>query len=193
MVNRGREKQISVFLHLVLMLQKKKKIVYITSEGVSQERLLQICKKNNKKTLENILFFSPENLEEQEKSIEKALKIRCGLLVIDTVNRFYRLQLSSNKEAADRSLTRQMVTLQLAAKKNQIPIILTGQVYQNENGVKPFANRIISPMAKTIIQLKKQEYLTTRGSGPREAIVMKHPCYKTKVKVRFFITAQGLE
>jgi DNA repair protein RadB len=172
---------------------KEKKVVYITSEGVSQERLRQVCKKKNKKPLENILFFSPENLEEQEKIIEKALKIRCLLLVIDTINKFYRLQLSTDKDAADRSLTRQMVTLQLAAKKRQIPIILTGQVYQNETGVKPFANRIISPLAKTIIQLKKQEYQNTHESEPREAIVIKHPYYKTKEKIRFFITAQGLE
>lgn len=172
---------------------KEKKIVYITSEGVSQERLRQVCKKNNKKPLENILFFSPESLEEQEKIIKKALKIHCALLVVDTVNKFYRLQLSNDKDAADRSLTRQMVTLQLAAKKHQIPIIVTGQVYQNESGVKPFANWIISPLAKTIIQLKKQEYLNTLGSEPREAIVIKHPCYKTKEKIRFFITAQGLE
>ena len=172
---------------------KEKKIVYITSEGVSRERLTQICKKKNKEALENILFFSPTSLKEQEEIIEKSLKIRCGLLLVDTINKFYRLQLCSDANAADRSLSRQIVRLQLAAKKYKIPIIITGQVYQNKAGIKPFANRIISPLAKTIIHLKKQDVARTPGREQREAELIKHRVLKKKEKIIFFITAQGLE
>jgi DNA repair protein RadB len=172
---------------------KEEKIIYITSDGISHERLIQICKKRNKEALENILFFSPTSLREQEEIIDRSKKIRCSLIVVDTINKFYRLHLYSDPNAADRSLTRQVVTLQLAAKKFKIPIILTGQIYQNTEGIKPFAHRIISPLAKTIIHLKKQDFATTLGRERREALLIKHRFYKTKEKCFFFITAQGLE
>ena len=54
-----------------------KKVAYIDSEGVSLERLNQICRNNYnyKKILDNILFFSPISFENQEKAINEAIKI----------------------------------------------------------------------------------------------------------------------
>ena len=49
-----------------------KRVVYIDTEGISKERLLQVFK--DKKLLEKVLFFFPFSLEEQKKWLKKLLK-----------------------------------------------------------------------------------------------------------------------
>lgn len=166
-----------------------KKVAYIDSGGVSSERLKQICKDNDYKTiLSNILFFNPSSFEEQEKMIQNTLKIKdIGLIVLDTFNSFYRLKLEVDEKFADRSLNRQIMELQIAAMEKDISVIVAGQVYSTENDdVKPFAGRVIERMAKTIVKLEKI------GSGKRQATIIKHQSQPKGKKAIFTITAKGL-
>jgi len=73
---------------------KGKKVAYIDSEGVSLERLGQMCKDYDLENIfSNILFFNPSSFEDQEKMINNAIKINeVGLIVIDTINLFYRIK-----------------------------------------------------------------------------------------------------
>ena len=167
-----------------------KKVAYIDSEGVSSERLNQICKDYDcKKILSKILFFNPSSLDEQEKMIKNAIKIKdLGLIVLDTFNLFYRLVLENDEKFAIRSLNRQITDLQLAAMKKDIHVIISGQVYSIENDdVKPFAGRGIEHVAKTIIKLEKI------GIGKRQATIIKHRSRPECDKAVFTITAKGLE
>jgi len=170
---------------------KDKKVAYIDSEGVSIERLHQICisESDYKKTLNNIIFFSPLSLEAQEKMIEEAIKIKnLGLIIVDTINLFYRINLEDDKEGAMRSFVRQVANLQIAAREKNFRVILAEQVYTDKNGeIKPFTNRDTEHMIKTIIKLEKI------GIGKRQATIIKHrhiPEGKTAI---FKITSNGLE
>jgi len=166
------------------------KVAYIDSDGVSVERLRQICKDYDyKKILSNILFFNPSSFEEQEKMINNAVKINdVGLIVVDTFNMFYIVKLEDDEEGANRSLNRQLTNLQLAARKKDIYVILSGQVYTSENDdVKPFAGRGVEHMAKTILKLEKT------GFGRRQATIIKHRSQSEGKKAFFTITAKGLE
>jgi len=166
------------------------KVAYIDSDGVSVERLRQICEDYDyKKILSNILFFNPSSFEEQEKMINNAVKINdVGLIVVDTFNMFYIVKLEDDEEGADRSLNRQLTNLQLAARKKDIYVILSGQVYTSENDdVKPFAGRGVEHMAKTILKLEKT------GVGRRQATIIKHRSQPGGKKAFFTITAKGLE
>ena len=167
-----------------------KKVVYIDSEGVSSERLNQICTNHDcKKILSDILFFNPSSLKEQEEMIKKALKIKdAELIVLDTYNLFYRLTLEDDEKFAIRSLNRQITDLQIGAMKQNIYVIIAGQVYSTENNdVKPFAGRGIEHIAKTIVKLEKI------GTGKRQATIMKHRSQPEGKKAFFSLTAQGLE
>ena len=166
------------------------KIAYIDAEGLSVERLGQLCEDYDyKKILSNILFFNPSSFEEQEKMINNAIKIDgVGLIVVDTFNMFYRIKLENDEEGAGRSLNRQITNLQLAARKNNLFVILTGQVYSIENDdVKPFAGRGVEHMVKTILKLEKV------GRGKRQATIIKHRSQPEGKKALFTITAKGLE
>jgi len=166
------------------------KVAYIDAEGVSVERLGQMCEDYDyKKILSNILFFNPSSFEEQEKMINNAIKIDgVGLIVVDTFNMFYRIKLENDEEGAGRSLNRQITNLQLAARKNNLFVILSGQVYSTENDdVKPFAGRGVEHMIKTIIKLEKV------GRGRRQATIIKHQSQPEGKKANFTIAANGLE
>ena len=167
-----------------------KKIAYIDSEGVSLERLNQICEdKDRKKIFSNILFFNPSTFKQQEEMIKDVLKIKdLELIVLDTFNLFYRLMLEDDEKFAIRSLNRQITDLQIASIKKDIFVVITGQVYSIDNDdVKPFAGRGVEHMAKTIIKLEKI------GIGKRQATIIKHRSQPEGNKAIFTITATGLE
>jgi DNA repair protein RadB len=167
-----------------------KKVVYIDSEGVSSERLNQICKNYDcKKTLENILFFNPSSFDEQEDMIKKAMNIKdVELIVLDTYNLFFRLNQEDDEKSAIRSLNRQITDLQIGSMKKNLYAIIAGQVYSVDNDdVKPFAGRGIEHVAKTIIKLEKI------GIGKRQATIMKHRSQPECKKAIFSINSQGLE
>jgi len=167
-----------------------KKVAFIDSEGVSLERLKQICKNGYdfKKIFDNILFFSPSSFELQEKIIYDVIKTKnSSLVVIDTLNLFYRINLEEDKEATMRSFLRQMANLQMAAREKDIFILVAEQVYTDKNGeIKPFTHRETDHMVKTIIKLDKI------GIGKREATIMKHRSQPEGKKTIFSVTADGL-
>ena len=167
-----------------------KKVAYIDSEGVSLERLIQICSEHNYKDIfSNIIFFNPSSIEEQESMIEEALKIKnLGLIIVDTINLFYRINLENDKEGSMRSFTRQMANLQIASRKKKIYTIIIEQVFTDKNGIiKPFTNRDTEHMVKTIIKLDKIDI------GIRQATLIKHRSEPENKKVTFKITQKGLE
>jgi len=169
---------------------KGKKVAYIDSEGVSLERLDQMCKKyDSKNILSNILFFSPSSFDEQEKMINNAININeVGLIVVDTINLFYRINLEEDKESTMRSFIRQIANLQITARKEELYVIVAEQVYTDKNGdIKPFTNRDTEHMIKTIIKLEKT------GAGKRQATIIKHRSRPEGKKTSFAITSTGLE
>lgn len=164
-----------------------KKVAYIDTEGVSIERLSQICG-GDKNILSNILFFSPHSLEEQEHMVRNALKVKdLKTVIIDTINMFYRMKIDEDEEGATRSIVRQLTNLQISARKNGLFVIITGQVYSTEDGdVKPFAGRGMEHMAKTIVKLERV------GTGRRRATIIKHRSQPEGLSAEFEITERGL-
>lgn len=168
-----------------------KKVAFIDSEGVSIERINQMCKKeyNFKKILEHIIFFTPDSFDCQEKMIKEAIdNDDFELIVVDTLNLFYRMYLEDDKEATMRSFLRQMGSMQMVARKKDIFILISEQVYTDKNGeIKPFTHRETEHMIKTSIKLEKI------GIGKRNAIIMKHRSQPEGKAASFTITSNGLE
>ena len=168
------------------------KVAFIDTEGVSLERLRQICSStgyNQQRILQNILFFNPHSLEEQEQMVLNALKLKnLKLVVVDTINMLYRMKLEEDEEGATRSIVRQLTSLQIAARKNNLYVVTTGQVYSTEDGdVKPFAGRGMEHMAKTIVKLERV------NTGRRRATIIKHRSQPEGNSAVFTITEYGLE
>jgi DNA repair protein RadB len=167
-----------------------KKVAYIDTEGVSVERIRQICVDcDYKKILRDILFFTPTSFESQEQMIHDATATKAvGLIIVDTITMFYRLNLEDDREGGIRSFTRQVTDLQVAAREKDLFVIITEQVYTDKAGeVKPFTNRDAEHMTKTILRLDR------KGIGQREATIIKHRSQPEGKKACFRISAVGLE
>jgi len=186
-----------------------KRVIYIDTEGISKERLLQVFK--DKKLLEKVLFFFPFSLEEQKEMVEKAVKIDAGLIILDSANLFYRLEMHEDEARATRLLTKQLVTLQITARKKGIPVIITSQVYSAGDDIKPFAGRSMDHIAKTVIKIEKFEGIEeTKNKEERErerekekekekkkekrkATIIKHRSLPEGKSIIFYITEDGIE
>jgi DNA repair protein RadB len=142
-----------------------------------------------KKILRDILFFTPTSFESQEQMIHDAIATKgVGLIVVDTITMFYRLNLEDDREGGIRSFTRQVTNLQVAAREKDLSVIITEQVYTDKTGeVKPFTNRDAEHMTKTILRLDR------KGIGEREATIIKHRSQPEGKKACFRISTLGLE
>ena len=169
---------------------QNKKVAYIDSEGVSIERLRQIIpKQKQEQSLKNILIFSPTTQTDQEKMIQNAIKIQdLKLIIVDSLNVFYRLYLDENKEECIRSFSRQVVTLHKAARELDLIVLVSEQVFTDKNGeVKPFTSRDVEHLVKTVVKLEKN------GLGARQATIMKHRSEPEGKTASFSITQEGLK
>jgi DNA repair protein RadB len=164
------------------------RVGYVDTEGVSLERLEQVSGPDYERVMKGILFFAPQSLEEQEKMVLALAKIKDpGLLIVDSVNMHYRLHLGDEADRTGVSFTKQLGELLVLARRKDVPILITGQVYGDEDNIKPFGGRTMEHIVKTIVRLRRT------GAGMREATLIKHRSEPEGATRGFRITADGLE
>lgn len=196
-------------LAAVSQAKKGNKIIYIDTEGgFSVERFRQLAGEEYEKFLKNILLLKPATFQEQKISFYKLLKeIKTkiiGLIVIDGMTMLYRIELAEakNKTKSDNKISEinselatQMRILAEIARKKQIPVVITNQVYSEflsekelrkgkEKSVSMVGGDILKYWSKCIIELKSEK-------GRRKAILRKHRSLPEK-ELQFEITNEGI-
>ena len=197
------------FAMLATCSQAKKgnKVLFIDTEGgFSCDRVKQIIGEDYQKYLENIFLIEPRNFQEQTKSIlnlsNELKKAEFSLIVIDGVAMLYRLELAQAKEKGEdevkkinKEVVSQMKMLVEICKKNNMPILITNQVYQEflsqedfEKGVEREVNIVGGDLfqywCKCIIELKNER-------GKRKAFLLKHRSLPQK-EIGFEIRNEGI-
>lgn len=170
---------------------RDEKVIFVDTEGgFSVERVKQIVgEENSERILKNILILNPTNFQEQKKHFSKLLdnvkKEEIGLIIVDSIAMLYRLELgdavqSDNEEKireVNRDVARQMRTLVEISRKQNIPILITNQVYANflpfdemQKGAEKEMNIVGGDLfkywSKCIIELKSDR--------TRKAVLLKH-------------------
>lgn len=173
-----------------------KRVIFIDTEGVSLERLAQICRENYENVFKNILMYQPFSLEEQERMVEKAVKlaegeINIGLIALDSATNFYRAELLNGTEGNPirKSLTNQITKLLGISRKKNIPVVLTNQVYTDieRKVLEPIGGQLLKHSAKIVIKLEKI------GIGRRKATLIKHRSLPEGITAEFSLTDKGVE
>jgi len=172
-----------------------RKVIYIDTEGVSLERLCQMSGEKYKEIVSGILFFEPNTLDEQKDAVEKAQRIiegetPVGLLVLDSATIYYRVLFGTDAEDSGRtSLVSQMTRLLVLARKKELPVLITTQVYtdSSKNSYEPIGGHAFLHTAKAIIKIEKCD------NARRRATLMKHRSLREGKSVFFMIGAEGLE
>lgn len=185
------------------------KVIFIDTEGgFSVERFRQICKdsEESKKALENVMILKPTNFEEQWDAFGKLLKEiksknEISLIVVDGMTMLYRLLMAESKsdkskiDEINSRLARQMRMLAEIARKQNIPVIATNQVYYEflseeelksgkEKTASMVGGDIMRYWSKCIIELKN-------ARGKRTAILRKHRSLPEK-EMDFEIVREGI-
>lgn len=184
----------NICLQLARNIARKSKVAYIDTEGVSMERLKQISGKHYDRIMKNVLLWEPTNMEEQEDAIDRVIKLveknpKIGLVVFDSATIHFRVT-KKNEERFDRkALTSQVSKLLALARKEDIPVVLTSQVYTDiDRGTyEPLGGHMLTHNAKSIIRLDKI------GPSARRAIVMKHRHLAEANSAEFYLTDKGVE
>jgi DNA repair protein RadB len=189
--------------------KKGKKVIFVDTEGgFSVERVKQIVGSENAESiLNNILLLKPTNFEEQKKDFLKLLnfvkKEDIGLIVIDGMAMLYRLEIGEahnlkNDEKIkeiNREIAKQMRILAEISRKQNIPVLITNQVYMEflseeefKKGVERNTNLVGGDLfkywSKCIIELKNDD-------GKRKAILLKHRNMPQK-EMGFVIKNEGI-
>ncbi len=189
-------------------VKKGNKVIFMDTEGgFSIDRVKQIVGEDYEKYLENILLLNPTSFEEQKKAFEKLLKElktgKVGLIVVDGMSMLYRLDLGDavktgedeNIREVNREAAKQMKLLAEIARKQNIPILITGQVYTEflsedelRKGTEKTTNIVGGDLfkywSKCIIELKN-------NNGKRKAVLLKHRSMPIK-EITFEIKDKGI-
>lgn len=174
-------------LAAVSQAKKGNKVIFVDSEGgFSVERIKQLSEEGYKELLNNIFLLKPTNFDEQKRAFEKLLeylKQEISLIVVDGMTILYRLDLANARDKKDdvelrkinSELARQMQILAEIARKREIPIIVTNQVYKWEDSHKMVGGDILKYWGKCHIELenidgKRTAYLRKHRSLPEKSL-----------------------
>jgi len=172
---------------------KDKKSIYIDTEGVSIERLEQIAGQDSEKVMKNTLFFRAHSFSQQKKFIEKSSKLvsdsegDINLVMVDSFTIFYRaLRNKDGEKNLSPRLGRQLVQLMRIARTEDIPVVITTQIYESDDGQKPVGGHILYHNAKVIVMLD------ILNSHLRKCVLKKHRSRPEKKCMKFKITDEGV-
>ncbi len=181
---------------LATIRDRQKKVIYIDTEGgFSIARLEQLSLGELRPVLENVLLLKPTTFAEQKVVFEKLRELideRIGLIVVDSICMLYRLERGKGDEmtaALNRELGAQLSYLTEIARKKNIPILLTNQVYSvfdDRDRVNMIGGDILKYSSKCLIELQ----LAHRNK--RRIILRKHRSLPSEREELFEIRNEGI-
>lgn len=166
-------------LAAVSQAKKGNKVIYVDTEGgFSSDRVHQLLgedKSNFENVLSNMMILKPTSFEEQEEAFEQLLRFvkkqDIALIIIDSIAMLYRLELgdairtedTENIKEVNRKLANQLRVLTEISRKQNIPVIVTNQVYsqfirdeneQKEKQVSMVGGDLLKYWSKCIIEVQ---------------------------------------
>jgi len=177
-------------LAAVTSIRSGKGVIFIDTEGFSIERFRQVAGDNAPALSDQLYLYEPVDFEQQGEMIADADKIlrakKAGLVILDSATAFYRTELEGGRDAMQR-LTKQTILLLGYARRYEIPVLLTNQVYMDteKNSFSGLGGMALEHISKVIVRLQKQE-------GRRKAVLMKHRSRPEGGSFEFVITTEGI-
>lgn len=171
------------------VIKSGKKAAYIDSEGLSFDRVDQIFGAEGD-SVKSLLVSQVHSFEEQSDRVDKisnlADKDVIELAIVDSINMFYRLNHDDMKVRNE--FVRQIEVLLGMARRNDVAVLLTSQVYSNiaTGGIEFLGGHALSHNSKTILRLDK------KGNNVRTAVIIKHRSLPEGRTANYKITATGI-
>jgi DNA repair protein RadB len=168
-------------------------VVFIDSEGFSIERFRQITGVDTEKLADRLYLFEPIDFEQQGNMIAEADKIlkshKPGLFILDSATALYRTDLDKGRDAMQ-MLTRQMIQILGYAKRYDLAVIITNQVYMDttRNTFYGLGGTAMEHLSKVIVRLERLEM-----PGRRRATLVKHRSQPEGASFDFEMVQDGIK
>ena len=168
-------------------------VVYIDTEGLSADRFHQMADSYDDPdaVADRIVISEAHDFDEQAEAVQEVadLASRADLVVLDSATGFYRLERTQDAEGeALRTVARQVAYLLSLARKHDLAVLVTNQVYTDpdSDGIRPLGGHTLAHWTGVILRLDR-----FRG-GNRRATLEKHRSTAAGETVQFRITDTGL-
>ncbi|MDD3407346.1 MAG: DNA repair and recombination protein RadB [Methanomicrobium sp.] len=174
----------------VQVLKSGKYVIVIDSEGFSVERFRQICGADTQELSSRLFLFEPLDFTEQGLMIAECDPLLrandVGLIVLDSATALYRTELGSSGEG-QRKLGRQIVHLLGYAKRYNIPVLITNQIYMDiaNEKISGLGGTSLSHISKVIVRVEKY-------AEHRRAVLEKHRSMEEGGFFEFRLVQEGV-
>ncbi len=169
--------------------EKGEKVAYIDTEGgFSPERMAQIA---SEKALGNVLVKNPVEFSEQEEVVEGLGKVvereAIELVVVDSAVSLYRLKVNGdNASKINQKLSKQLSELSKIARRHEIPVLITNQVYTS------FDEEELELVGRDVPKYWSKCLLKLSDGKSREIEVSKHRSLPRGLSKEFRIANDGI-
>lgn len=166
-----------------------------TEGGLSIERVKQLSGSDFNELASNIIVFEPSTFTEQDSTLRRIEKMiesgeKVELVILDSAVALYRVR-DGDSSQINLELGRQMGLLTRLARKHDIAVVITNQVYasfEGEGMVEPVGGTILKYRSKIMVELERGDV-----SGERYAILKRHRSRPEGLRTRFRIVDSGLK
>ena len=170
--------------------------VYVDTEGLSLSRFEQVaCGRTDdvEDLTSRIIIKEAYDFAEQREAVRDTAELaeRADLVVLDSATGFYRLKRSEDEEGGEalREVASQVTHLLSLARKHDLAVVLTNQVYSDPDSdrTRPLGGHTLEHWTGTVLRIER-----FRG-GKRRATLEKHRAKPAGETAQFQITNSGLE
>ena len=154
----------NIVLNLLVQNAKtgKNGIFVDTEGGLSIERVKQISGTDFNELASNIIVFEPSTFTEQDSTLRRIEKMvesgeKVELIILDSAVALYRVR-DGDSSQINLELGRQMGLLTRLARKHDIAVVITNQVYasfEGEGMVEPVGGTILKYRSKIMVELER--------------------------------------
>jgi DNA repair protein RadB len=170
--------------------------LFVDTEGLSVDRMEQLASAHPDADLDSIasriIVTEALTFEEQREAVQDAAEFADAveLIVLDSATGFYRLERTEQEQGeALRAVARQITHLLSIARKHDVAVAFTNQVYTDPESetARGLGGHTLDHWSAVILRLDR-----FRG-GNRRATLEKHHAREAGETAQFRITGSGLE
>lgn len=176
--------------------------VYVDTEGLSLARFEQVAEARVNAAsgadevadlTSRIIVKEAYDFEDQEEAVRDTADLaeQADLVALDSATGFYRLKRSEDEEGGEalRNVADQVTHLLSLARKHDLAVVLTNQVYTDPDSdrTRALGGHTLEHWTGTVVRLER-----FRG-GKRRATLEKHRAKPAGETAQFRITGSGLE
>ncbi len=171
-------------------LRAGKSVIYIDTECFSVERFSQIAGEDTEALADRFYLYEPADFDQQRSMVDESERLlaekKAGLIVVDSITSHYRAEIDVGQDML-RRLTKQTMVLLGYAKRYDVPVLITNQVFTSlpKNDYAPLGGNSLLHITKVVLRIDKIDQF-------RRIRITKHHSKPEGAYLDFVMTGDGI-